>query len=59
MTKSVFVNDTRLPGGSKEEIENTYNLSVTLHEDGTLSVEGDAKDVDAYIEDYCIVVEND
>jgi hypothetical protein len=54
--KSVLVEDSRIPGGSVEEIKEVYNIEVEFLEDGTFKVSGDAKDVDDYINDYCIIV---
>ena len=51
----VFIDDVRIPGGSKEEIESTYEVSVFFFGDGTFTVTGSREKVDAYIEDYGII----
>ena len=48
-----------MPGGSEEDIKRDYNLDVTVFDDGTFEVEGDVNDVDAYIDDYGIIVEEE
>ena len=55
MTKSILVEDARFPGGSKEEIERDYEVSVTIFDDGSFEVQGDETNVDAFVEDYAIV----
>jgi len=59
MTKSILVNDTRIPGGSKEEIEKDYGVSVKVFDDGSYEVQGEETNVDAFVEDYSIVVEEE
>lgn len=59
MTKSILVNDARFPGGSKEEVERDYEVSVTIFDDGSYEVQGEATNVDAFVEDYSIVVEEE
>jgi len=54
-----LINDPRIPGGSKEEIEKDYDLEVDMNEDGTFSVEGDQANVDSYINEYGIFVDED
>ena len=67
---SALIKDSRIPGGSPEEIEQDYGLEVDMNDDGTFSVEGDQKDVDslppyeildaileAFIEEDCSVEE--
>jgi hypothetical protein len=56
---SALIKDSRIPGGSPEEIEQDYGLEVDMNDDGTFSVEGDQKDVDSYIADYGIFVDED
>jgi hypothetical protein len=57
--KTALINDPRMPGGSEEDIKRDYNLDVTVFDDGTFEVEGDVNDVDAYIDDYGIIVEEE
>ena len=60
MTKvRALINDPRIPGGSPEEIEEVYGLEVDMNEDGTFSVEGDQANVDSYINEYGIFVDED
>ena len=55
MTKSILVEDAIFHGGSKEEIESDYEVSVTIFDDGSFEVQGDETNVDAFVEDYAIV----
>jgi|LakMenEpi03Aug12_release.lakeMendotaPanAssembly.Ray.scaffolds.fasta_scaffold30140_17 hypothetical protein len=60
MTKvRALINDPRIPGGSPEEIEEVYGLEVDMNEDGTFSVEGDQANVDSYLNEYGIFVDED
>ena len=56
---SAFIGDTRMPGGSAESIKIDYDLDVHMYEDGTFQVEGAKEDVDAYLEDYGIFVDEE
>lgn len=59
MQKSILVEDARFPGGSKEEIEKDYDVSVQVFDDGSFEVSGEETNVDAFVEDYSIVVEEE
>jgi hypothetical protein len=56
---SALIKDPRIPGGSPEEIEQDYDLEVSMNDDGTFLVEGSKENVDAYIDDYGIFVDED
>ncbi len=56
---TALIKDSRIPGGSPEEIEKDYDLEVFMYDDGTFSVEGDKENVDAYIDEYGIFVDVD
>ena len=50
----VDIEDTRMPGGSKEEIERDYNLIVNMYGDNTFKVSGKPEDVRSYLENYAM-----
>ena len=54
---SALIKDPRIPGGSPEEIQQDYDLEVSMNHDETFLVEGSKENVDAYIEDYGIFVD--
>jgi hypothetical protein len=56
---SALIRDSRIPGGSSEEIEQDYDLEVSMNDDGTFLVEGVKENVDSYIDDYGIFVDED
>lgn len=54
---SALIKDPRIPGGIPEEIEQDYDLEVSINYDETFLVEGSKENVDAYIKDYGIYVD--
>ena len=54
-TFKAYVEDTRIPGGSAENIKEEYDLDATIHSDGTLTVRGQFEKIESYLEDYSII----
>ena len=48
----IFIDDDRTPGGS--DIKADYGLDNHIFADGTLWVEGEKEDLEAYLDDYGI-----
>jgi hypothetical protein len=51
------INDSREPGGSDLEIKNDYNLEVLDRDSSGFDVTGSKEDIEAFIEDYGVIVD--
>ena len=51
------INDSREPGGSDLEIKNAYNLEVLDRDSSGFDVIGSKEDIEAFIEDYGVIVD--
>ena len=57
MKYTTRINDSRRPGGSNKEIKKDYNLEVLDRDSSGFDVTGSKEDIEAFIEDYGVIVD--
>lgn len=56
---TAYIEDRREPGGSDEEIKNDYSLEVKNRDNDGFDVIGAKEDIEAFVEEYGIIIEPD
>lgn len=54
-----YINDSRKPGGSNSDIKKDYDLNVENRDRDGFDVVGRKEDIEAFIDDYGIVLQNE
>lgn len=54
-----YIQDSRRPGGSNKEIYQDYGLKVTERDSDGFNVIGSKKDIEDFVKDHSIILEND
>lgn len=54
-----YINDSRKPGGSNSDIKKSYDLNVENRNRDGFDVVGKKEDIEAFIDDYAVVLQNE